>query len=213
MWVDYQPVDVEIDDDNTRILVFEMCIGMNEFWSSHSWALHRLRRGLGSIPLSGLNFPGLSRCCSSSAKIHSFRSAFQIQEFLYYHYLQISCNFFNQLEWKVTSNSCTLSEYANYLSPWLKNTVILTTINFQYFLWLWSSPDHLTEGFALHYSNNKLFWTLTAIGFARGNRTYRVPCPTGTFVPPLKSFNLDIALESKCIPCPPGEFPWRVISE
>ena len=34
MWVDYQPVDVEIDDDNIRILVFEMCIGMNEFLST-----------------------------------------------------------------------------------------------------------------------------------------------------------------------------------
>ena len=32
MWVDYKPVDVEIDDDNTRIFhVFEMRIGMNEF--------------------------------------------------------------------------------------------------------------------------------------------------------------------------------------
>ena len=31
IWVDYQPVDVEIDDDDIRILVFEMCIGMNEF--------------------------------------------------------------------------------------------------------------------------------------------------------------------------------------
>ena len=31
MWVDYQPVDVEIDDDNIRILGFEMWIGMNEF--------------------------------------------------------------------------------------------------------------------------------------------------------------------------------------
>ena len=34
MWVDYQPVDVEIDDDNIRILVFEMWIGMNEFLST-----------------------------------------------------------------------------------------------------------------------------------------------------------------------------------
>ena len=31
MWVDYQPVDVEIHDDNMKIFVFEMCIGMNEF--------------------------------------------------------------------------------------------------------------------------------------------------------------------------------------
>ena len=32
MWVDYQPVDVEIDDDNTGISpVFELWIGMNEF--------------------------------------------------------------------------------------------------------------------------------------------------------------------------------------
>ena len=30
MWVDYKPVDEEIDDDNARI-VFEMPIGMNEF--------------------------------------------------------------------------------------------------------------------------------------------------------------------------------------
>ena len=30
MWVDYEPVDVEIDDDNTRIFhVFEMRVGMN----------------------------------------------------------------------------------------------------------------------------------------------------------------------------------------
>ena len=33
MWVDYKPVDVEIDDDNLRIFhVFEMQIGMNEFY-------------------------------------------------------------------------------------------------------------------------------------------------------------------------------------
>ena len=32
MWVNYNPVDVEIDDDNTRTShVFEMRIGMNEF--------------------------------------------------------------------------------------------------------------------------------------------------------------------------------------
>ena len=31
MWVDYQPVDVEIDDDNIRIFVFEMWIRMNKF--------------------------------------------------------------------------------------------------------------------------------------------------------------------------------------
>ena len=32
MWVDYKPVDVEIDDDKTGIfLVFEMRIRMNEF--------------------------------------------------------------------------------------------------------------------------------------------------------------------------------------
>ena len=205
MWVDYQPVDVEIDDDDIRILVFEMCIGMNEFWSSHSWALHRHRRGLGSSSRSGLNFPDLSRCCSSSAKIRSFRSAFQIQEFLYYHYSQLSCHFLNQLESKVTSNSCALSEYANYLSPWLKNT-----INSQYFWWLWSSPDHLTEGFAIK-DNMMLFWTLARIGFAHGNWSYRAPCPTGTFVPPLKSYEFWTALVSSCIPCPPGEFPWRVI--
>ena len=29
--VDYQPVDVEIDDDNIGILIFEMWIGMNKF--------------------------------------------------------------------------------------------------------------------------------------------------------------------------------------
>ena len=32
MWVDYKPVDVEIDDDKTGIIhVFELRIGMNEF--------------------------------------------------------------------------------------------------------------------------------------------------------------------------------------
>ena len=32
MWVDYNPVDVEMDDDNTRSShVFQMRIGMNEF--------------------------------------------------------------------------------------------------------------------------------------------------------------------------------------
>ena len=32
MWVDHKPVNVEIDDDNSRIFyVFEMWIGMNEF--------------------------------------------------------------------------------------------------------------------------------------------------------------------------------------
>jgi len=32
MWVNYKPVDVEIDDDNTGIFhVFELQIGMNEF--------------------------------------------------------------------------------------------------------------------------------------------------------------------------------------
>ena len=32
MWVDYKPVDEEIDDDNTGIIhVFELRIGMNEF--------------------------------------------------------------------------------------------------------------------------------------------------------------------------------------
>ena len=32
MWVDYKPVDVEIDDDNTgNFHVFEMRIGMHEF--------------------------------------------------------------------------------------------------------------------------------------------------------------------------------------
>ena len=133
MWVDYQPVDVEIECDSIRILVFEMWIGMNKFWliaflyyhhlslhlraynrltwrpapiwpdSSACWVLHRHRRGLGSNPRSGLNFPGLSRCCPSSAKIHSFRSAFQIQECLYYPYSQISCHFFDQL-YRVKSN-------------------------------------------------------------------------------------------------------------
>ena len=117
----------------------------------------------------------------------------------------ISCHFLNQLESKVTSNSCALSEYANYLSPWLKNT-----INSQYFWWLWSSPDHLTEGFAVKV-NTMLFLALTWIGFAHGNRSYRVPCPTGTFVPPLKRYKPSNVLELKCIPCPPGEFPWRVI--
>ena len=29
MWVDYKPVDVEIDDDNTG-MYFEMRIGMND---------------------------------------------------------------------------------------------------------------------------------------------------------------------------------------
>ena len=33
MWVDCNPVDVEIDDVNTKsFLVFEMWIGMNEFY-------------------------------------------------------------------------------------------------------------------------------------------------------------------------------------
>ncbi|XP_067037135.1 uncharacterized protein [Acropora muricata] len=67
------------------------------------------------------------------------------------------------------------------------------------------SPDHLTEGFAVN-SNDLLLWTLTAIGFAHGNVTYRVPCPTGTFFRPLKIFNHAALLESKCIPCPPGGF-------
>ena len=31
MWVDYQPVDIEIECDSIRILVFEMWIGMNKF--------------------------------------------------------------------------------------------------------------------------------------------------------------------------------------
>ena len=32
MWIGYNPVDVEIDDDNARIFhVFEIKIGMNEF--------------------------------------------------------------------------------------------------------------------------------------------------------------------------------------
>ena len=32
IWVDYKPVNVEIDDDNTGIVrVFEIRIGMNEF--------------------------------------------------------------------------------------------------------------------------------------------------------------------------------------
>ena len=32
MWVNYQLVDVEVDDDNTGIFhVFELRIGMNEF--------------------------------------------------------------------------------------------------------------------------------------------------------------------------------------
>ena len=33
MWVDYEPVNMEIDDDNLRIFhVFEMQIEMNEFY-------------------------------------------------------------------------------------------------------------------------------------------------------------------------------------
>ena len=32
MWVDYMPVDVEVDHDNTRIFhIFELRIGINEF--------------------------------------------------------------------------------------------------------------------------------------------------------------------------------------
>ena len=32
MWVDYKPVDVEIDDDNTGSFhVFQLWIGINEF--------------------------------------------------------------------------------------------------------------------------------------------------------------------------------------
>ena len=143
--------------------------------------------------------------------IRSFRSTFEIQQFLYHHYSQISCHFFNQLQSKVTSNSRTLSEYANYRSPWLKKTVlILTTISFQYFWFLWSSTEDFTEGLAVK-NDAELWMALTLIGFANGNLSYRVPCWTGTFVPPPKSFLT--APESKCIPCPPGEFPWRVIGE
>ncbi|XP_015777762.1 PREDICTED: uncharacterized protein LOC107355695 [Acropora digitifera] len=69
------------------------------------------------------------------------------------------------------------------------------------------SPDHLTEGFAVKFKvNTMLFLALTWIGFAHGNRSYRVPCPTGTFVPPLKRYKPSNVLELKCIPCPPGGF-------
>ncbi|XP_067037144.1 uncharacterized protein [Acropora muricata] len=67
------------------------------------------------------------------------------------------------------------------------------------------SPDHLTEGFPVK-NDQELFVALTLIGFAHGNRSYRVPCPTGTIVPPLKSFKSSTASEPKCIPCPPGGF-------
>ena len=53
--------------------------------------------------------------------------------------------------------------------------------------------------------------TLTGIGFANGSRSYRLPCSTGTYVPPLKRYKPSTVFASKCIPCPPGEFPWRVI--
>ena len=64
MWVDYKPVDVEIDDDNTGIShVFEVRIGMkNEFDHRICIALDRHRRGQDSNPCSGL-----SRCCLRSA--------------------------------------------------------------------------------------------------------------------------------------------------
>ncbi|XP_044172938.1 uncharacterized protein LOC122957096 [Acropora millepora] len=67
------------------------------------------------------------------------------------------------------------------------------------------SPDRLTEVFPGKH-NVMLFMTLTGIGFAHGNRSYRLPCPTGTFVPPLKRYEFRTILESKCIPCPPGGF-------
>ena len=83
----------------------------------------------------------------------------------------------------MTSNSRTLSEYANYRSPWFKKTVILTTISFQYFWFLWSSTEDFTEGLAVK-NDAELWMALTLIGFANGNLSYRVPCWTGTFVPP-----------------------------
>ena len=85
MWVDYKPVDVEIDDDNTGVFhVLELRIGTNKFdhrsflslfkqqrerpkkfrcTGSTDGALHHHRRGQVSNPRSGLNFSGLSRCC------------------------------------------------------------------------------------------------------------------------------------------------------
>ena len=40
MWVNYKPVDMDIDDDNKGIFhVFEMQIGMNEF--HHSMMLNQ----------------------------------------------------------------------------------------------------------------------------------------------------------------------------
>ena len=66
-WVDDQPVDVEIDYDNSGTLhVFELRIGMNEFdhrnffprWrhSSTGGAVHQHRRGLGLNSRSGARF-------------------------------------------------------------------------------------------------------------------------------------------------------------
>ena len=59
MWVDYKPVDVEMDDD-IQGFVFEMQSEMNEF---------DLNLIQGSNPCSSLNFLGLSRCCLSSTKM------------------------------------------------------------------------------------------------------------------------------------------------
>ena len=51
MWVDYKPVDEEIDDDNSRIFIqflFEMRIGMNEF-DHHILALQKHCIGIAEV--------------------------------------------------------------------------------------------------------------------------------------------------------------------
>ncbi|XP_067037131.1 uncharacterized protein [Acropora muricata] len=92
-----------------------------------------------------------------------------------------------------------------YLMKTSMERINLTAFEGQQLVKAYISPDHLTEGFAIK-DNMMLFWTLARIGFAHGNWSYRAPCPTGTFVPPLKSYEFWTALLSSCIPCPPGGF-------
>ncbi|XP_074614459.1 uncharacterized protein LOC141874189 [Acropora palmata] len=108
-----------------------------------------------------------------------------------------------------------LNDYAFYIANSSLHTIYLMNTNMerinikafegQQLVKAYISPDHLTEGFAVK-DNTMPFMTLTAIGFAHGNWSYRLPCSTGTFVPPLKNFKPSTILESKCIPCPPGGF-------
>lgn len=66
-----------------------------------------------------------------------------------------------------------------------------------------SSPDHVDDGI---FTNQKgLFIALTEAGFAAGNKSYRAPCPTGTFVPHLEHFDYNTALDAECIQCSPGK--------